>query len=244
MDEAVELALAQINRQSSPVNRQPYVVTPNPEIVQLCRGDERVRNAVNNAALVLPDGIGIIHAARILRRPIKNRIPGIDFGERLLAELATLGKSVYLLGAKPGSGDQPNVGSVPSVAEVAGVKLAERYPGLVIAGWRDGYFTDDRPVMDDIRAKKPDVLFACLGAPKQELWMAEHCAWSGAGLMIGLGGALDVWAGNATRAPGFMRRLGLEWLYRLIAQPSRIGRVIKLPLFLCAAVRARLTMDN
>ena len=179
-----------------------YVVTPNPEIVEVCREDSGARAAVNGADLVLPDGIGVIKGAAMLGTPLKE------------------GKSLYLLGAKPG------------VAEQAGAKLAAAHPGLRIAGTHDGYFKEDGPVVAAIRQSGADVVFVCLGAPKQEKWMAKNGAATGARLLCGLGGSLDVFAGVVERAPKFWTDHGLEWFYRLCKEPRRIGRMMKLPLFL------------
>ena len=204
-----------------------YVVTPNPEIVNAARADESYREVLNGAGLVLPDGIGVIKAAKILGRPLKERVPGIDFASGLLAQLSKRGGRLFLLGAKPG------------VAEQAAENLKARYPGLIICGTNDGYFKDDAPVVEKIRAAEPDVAFVCLGFPRQERWMAEFGPQTGAHLMIGLGGALDVFSGNTKRAPAVWQKLNLEWAYRLVHEPSRIGRMAKLPLFLVDAKKER-----
>lgn len=224
MDEAVDRALALMES-----GRGAYVVTPNPEIVQKCRKDPAVKDAVSGAALVLPDGIGIIYGARILKRPLKERVAGTDFAEKLMERMAKTGKRVFFLGAKPG------------VAELAAKKLAARYPGLVIAGTADGYFTDNGPVADIINASKPDFLIVGLGAPKQqESWMAAMRDKLSVGLMGGFGGSIDVWAGTVQRAPLKWQKAGFEWLYRLLKEPKRIKRQIKLPLFLFAVIRQRM----
>ncbi len=197
-----------------------YVATPNPEIVEICRENLAARQAVNGASLVLADGIGIIKGARILGTPLKARVPGIEFAAGLMARMAEKGLSLYLLGAKPG------------VAEAAGEKLTAKYPGLRIAGTRDGYFQEDGPVIEAIRESEADCVFVCLGAPKQELWMARHGEATGAHLLCGLGGSLDVFAGVVERAPKFWSDHGLEWFYRLCKDPRRAGRMMKLPLFL------------
>lgn len=204
-----------------------YVVTPNPEIVNLAREREEYRGLLNKASLVLPDGIGIIYAGKLLGTPLRERVPGIDFATGLMEKLAEKGISLYLLGAKPG------------VAQRAAERLRECYPGLVICGTGDGYFTDSTAVVEDLRRAKAQVVFVCLGAPKQEQWMAEYGPQSGASLMLGLGGALDVFSGDVQRAPEAWQKLGLEWCYRLLHQPSRIGRMAKLPLFLLTAMKAR-----
>ena len=204
------------------------VVTPNPEIVQRANKDPEFAEILSKADLVIPDGVGVIYAAKILGRPLKGRVPGIDFASGLMERVAGTGKRLFLLGAAPG------------VAEQAAVNLRAAYPGLVVCGTHDGYFKEDGPVADAIREARADMVFVCLGAPKQEKWIAANGAAAGARLYIGLGGAMDVFAGKVDRAPERFQKLGLEWLYRLMKEPSRIGRMAKLPLFLVSAVGARL----
>lgn len=218
MDEAVEIALGFMQER-----RACYACTPNPEIVMAAKGDAALRAALSGAELVLADGVGITKAAAMLGTPLKSRVPGIDFASNVISRLAQRGGSVYLLGAKP------------LVAEVAAEKLTQTYPGIVIAGTNDGYFTDDAPVIEKINAVSPDFLMVCLGSPKQELWMSANAGRLSCGLMAGLGGSLDVLAGNVQRAPETWRRLGLEWLYRVIKEPKRLGRVMKLPAFVLEA---------
>ena len=218
MDEAVEIALGFMQER-----RACYACTPNPEIVMAAKGDASLRAALSGAELVLADGVGITKAAAMLDTPLKSRVPGIDFASNVISRLAERGGSVYLLGAKP------------LVAEAAAEKLTQTYPGIVIAGTNDGYFTDDAPVIEKINAASPDFLMVCLGSPKQELWMSANAGRLSCGLMAGLGGSLDVLAGNVQRAPETWRRLGLEWLYRVIKEPKRLGRVMKLPAFVLEA---------
>ena len=215
MVEAVEKGMELIRSQGA-----DYVVTPNPEIVEVCRENPEAMRVVNGASLVLPDGIGVIKGAAMLGTPLKERTPGIEFADHLVGKMAQEGYSLYLLGAKPG------------VAALAGEKLQEKYPGLKIAGTHDGYFKEDGPIVEDIRKSGADVVFVCLGAPKQEFWMEKNGEATGAHLLCGLGGSLDVFAGTVERAPRFFREHGLEWFYRLCKEPRRIGRMMKLPLFL------------
>ena len=215
MDEAVARAVELLGEEGT-----HYVVTPNPEIVEVCRENLAAKIAVNEADLVLPDGIGVVKGAAMLGTPLKEKTPGIEFAGHLMGKMAEMGKSLYLLGAKPG------------VAEQAAARLAEQYPGLRIAGTHDGYFREDGPVIEAIRQSGADVVFVCLGAPKQELWMKKNGAATGAKLLCGLGGSLDVFAGVVERAPKFWSDHGLEWFYRLCKEPKRIGRMMKLPLFL------------
>ena len=215
MQEAVERAMELI--------REPgvhSVVTPNPEIVEVCRENPAAREAVNGADLVLPDGVGVIKGAAMLGTPLKEKTPGIEFAAHLMGKMAEEGLSLFLLGAKPG------------IAQQAAVRLAEQYPGLRIAGTHDGYFQEDAPVTQAIADSGADCVFVCLGAPRQELWIRENGPATGAHLLCGLGGSLDVFAGAVERAPRFWREHGLEWFYRLCKEPRRIGRMMKLPLFL------------
>lgn len=223
MDEAVGRAL-ELLEQDGP----HLVATPNPEIVQRAGRDPEYARILAGADLVVPDGVGVIHAAKILGTPLKERVPGIDLASRLIAHAAQTGKRLFLLGAEPG------------VAEQAAVNLRAAYPGLMVCGAHDGYFQQDGPVVDAIRTAKADIVFVCLGFPKQEKWIAAHGGETGARLLIGLGGALDVFSGKVERAPERFQKLGLEWLYRLVKEPSRIGRMAKLPLFLVSAAGARL----
>ena len=205
-----------------------YAVTPNPEFLLSTRKDPEFKQALLAADLVLADGVGVIYSAKILGRPLKGKVPGIDFAQRLLAWMAEHGKRLFLLGAKPG------------VAELAAANLKSSYPGLIVCGTHDGYFKEDAPVVEAIRSSAADVVFVCLGAPKQEFWMVRNGPATGAHLMIGLGGSLDVFAGVVERAPKAFQKLGLEWLYRLMKEPKRIGRMIKLPLVLWYAMGARI----
>ena len=197
-----------------------YAVTPNPEIVEVCRTDPEADRAVNNADLVLADGIGVIYGAKMLGTPLKGRVTGIGFAQGIMEQMAENGCSLFLLGAKPG------------VADKAARKLMEQYPGLRIAGTNAGYFKEDGPVVEEIRASGADVVFVCLGAPKQEKWMMANGEATGAHLLVGLGGCLDIFSGEVQRAPEIFQKTGMEWFYRLVTNPSRFGRMMKLPLFL------------
>ena len=224
MDEAVSRGMALMAEKKA-----AYVVTPNPEIVMLAREDPALLNAVRDAALVLPDGIGVVKGARILGTPLKEKIPGIDFATNLMAKMSESGQKLFLLGAKPG------------VAELAAAALQERFPGLVICGTNDGYFQDDAPVIEKINAVQPDLLLVCLGAPKQELWMQTNAFRLSVGLMAGLGGSLDVFSGVTERAPEIWQKLGLEWLHRLLKEPSRAKRMSNLPKFVFAVLGKRIS---
>ena len=205
-----------------------YAVTPNAEIAYEALRDESLRALLNEADLVLPDGAGVVLASKILKTPLQQKVAGVDFADGLLGMLAQNGKSVYLLGSKPG------------IAELAAEKMREKHPGLTICGMDDGYFKDEAPVIAAINEAKPDVLFVCLGAPKQELFMKRHQNDLSCRLMIGLGGSLDSFAGTVKRAPKWMIKANLEWLYRLYKEPKRFGRMLRLPKYLWAVVCRRI----
>lgn len=205
-----------------------YCVTPNAEMAYDALHDESFRQVLNGASLVLPDGAGVVLGAKILKTPLKEKVAGIEFAQNMLPVYEELGSRLYLLGSKPG------------VAEQAAVKMKEKHPGLIICGTADGYFKDEAAVVAAINAAAADVVYVCLGAPKQERFMAAHCHDLRARLLVGLGGTLDGIAGNVRRAPRWMIRLQLEWLYRLLREPRRIGRMMRLPKFVLAACRARM----
>lgn len=197
------------------------VYTPNSEIVMQGYRSEEMRDILNDAALLTADGIGVVYASKILKNPIEERCAGYDVACTLLEKMGNEGYSVYLFGSKPG------------VAELAAENIQRKYPGLIIAGCADGYFDDDKEkeIIADINLKTPDVLFVCLGAPKQEKWIYTHKNELNCKVCMGLGGSLDVFAGTVERAPEFYQKHGIEWLYRLIKQPKRFFRMLDLPKF-------------
>ena len=204
-------------------HRSAYMVTPNPEIVMAAWDHPELHDAICTADVVVPDGIGVVKAAKIIGTPLKERLPGIEIGEAILKYAAESGKSGFLLGAKPG------------VADAAAEKMRDMFPGLNVCGTNDGYFKEDGPVVEKINAVKPDFLMVCLGAPKQELWMAQNAPKLDVGLMAGLGGSLDVFAGTVMRAPKAWQKMNAEWLYRCIKEPWRFKRIARLPLFIIKA---------
>ena len=223
LSEAVDKALSLISE-----HRCAYMVTPNPEIVMAAWDDPKVSKAIENADLVIPDGVGVMQAARILGTPLREHMPGIDAATEIIKRLASRGGSVFLYGARPG------------VAEKAAEHMKQRFPGLVICGTNDGYGNDDGAVVSKINAAKPDFVMVCLGVPKQELWMAKHAAKLDAGLMAGLGGTIDVFSGQVKRAPLIWQKLKLEWLYRCFEEPKRFRKVKRIPQFIIKAWRKRL----
>lgn len=205
-----------------------YCVTPNAEMAYEALHDEAFCALLNGAAMVLPDGAGVILGAKILKTPLRQKVAGVEFARNLLPVLEEDGRRLFLFGSKPG------------IAEAAADNLKKEYPGLCICGTADGYFTDETEVVQTIRAAQPDAVFVCLGAPKQEYFMQAHKDELGARLLVGLGGTLDNFAGTVRRAPRWMIRLQLEWLYRLVKEPRRIGRMMRLPKYVFAALKKRM----
>ncbi len=219
MDQAVEWALSLIEE-----HRGAYVCTPNPEIVWDCRRDKALATAIAGADMVLPDGVGVVWASRVLGCPVPERVTGYDF---LLALLARFQGRLFLLGGKPG------------VAAAAAAAIEKQFPQLTVCGVMDGYgdVQAQRRAVEDMT---PDLVLVCLGSPRQELWMRENAGRLPVGLMAGLGGCLDVLSGRAKRAPERWIRLNLEWLYRLLRDPRRLTRQIRLPLFALAVLARRI----
>lgn len=203
------------------------VFTPNPEIIMVAKDDAVFRSILNSAELCTADGIGVVYAAKILKTPVPERVAGFDLTCELLKRLSQSGEGVFLFGAKP------------TVAEIAKANMEKKYQGLNIVGTRNGYFKpeDESEIVNEINESGAKLLLVCLGAPKQEKWIAAHRNELKVNLCMGVGGTLDVFAGTAKRAPKIFIKLNLEWLYRLLKQPSRIGRFAALPKFMWAVLR-------
>ena len=200
------------------------VFTPNSEIVQLCLEQNEFYNTINSASLIIPDGIGVVKASHILGTPLKEKVAGVELGERALEYCSRSGDGVFFLGSKPG------------VAQEAAAAMTKKYPGLQICGLHDGYFKkegeENDAVIREIAASGAKLLFVCLGVPAQEKWICTNRDRLGdVKVAMALGGSLDVYSGNVKRAPRIFIRLGLEWFYRLLKEPKRIGRMMKLPKF-------------
>jgi N-acetylglucosaminyldiphosphoundecaprenol N-acetyl-beta-D-mannosaminyltransferase len=210
------------------------VVTPNPEFVMAARRDPAFRAILNSAALAVPDGVGLLWAARLLGEPLRTTVPGVALVEALAPRAAALGQRWFLLGARAG------------VAAEAGRRLAARHPGLTIAGTLAGEPgpAGDAAALAALRAAAPvNLLLVAYGAPRQEAWLARNLAASGVPVGIGVGGTFDFLAGVSRRPPGWVQRAGFGWLFRLVNEPWRWRRQLALPQFaglvLAAALRRR-----
>lgn len=201
--------------------RPHLVVTLNAEMVMLANRDVLFQQILERADLVVPDGVGVVWASRVLGCPVPEKIPGVELAADLMADAETHGWRVFLLGG---------AGSVVQNAEKA---LLEKHPRLQIVGRQDGYFSRDEhgSVVDRIRQSRADLLLVALGVPRQEKWAAANLAKLEVPVAVGVGGTFDIWSGSSVRAPRWMQRAGLEWLFRLLREPRRIGRMAVLPQF-------------
>ena len=210
------------------------VFTPNAEIAQACAKSEETMRIVSSADMLLPDGAGVLKAAEILGTPLKEKVAGVEYGENIVRLCAEKGYSLYILGGKPG------------VAEKAAENLQNKYSELKIAGCRDGYFDKSfdgsESTVNAINESGADVLFVCLGVPAQEKWAYENKSRLSAKIIACLGGSVDIYAGTAKRAPKLFISLRLEWLWRLIKQPSRIGRMMALPKYISETKKYKRTL--
>ncbi len=207
--------------------RQTHVVTLNAEMILAAERAAEAEEALGSADIYVSDGVGLTWAARMMRQDSIHRYPGIDLVYDLMSKLAQSEGNVYLLGAEPG------------VAEEAGRRLCDDLPGLRVVGTRDGYFdeTSEEQVVSNIMAAKPDLLLVGMGFPKQERFIAAHRAELHTPVMVGVGGALEVFAGRRSRAPRWMRGTGLEWAWRSMQDLSRLKRLGLLPRFIFLVLR-------
>lgn len=207
---------------------QTFLVTANPEIVMYGEEHPTYKNTLQSADVIIPDGIGIVLAAKMLRRPLQERLAGFDLMQHLLELAATKGYTIYCLGAKQ------------SVIEQAIAHIAANHEHIHIAGYHHGYIDlDDEGIIEDIKATQPDIIFVGLGFPKQEQWIERYRNTYHKGLFIGVGGSFDVLAGEVKRAPKIWRNMNAEWLYRLFRYPSRWRRMLMLPKFLLRILRKK-----
>lgn len=211
------------------------IYTPNTEIVMEGRKDPELVKLINSGDMVVPDGIGLVIGSKLRGHPLPERVTGYDLSMELLNIGEQKGYSVFFLGGKPGVGER------------AAENVKETHPKLKIAGVHHGYFKgthtgeeghpEEKSVLEMIRKSGADILFVGFGFPKQEIWIDKYADRTGAKLLIGNGGVIDVLAGETKRAPDIFIKLHLEWFYRLLKNPSRWKRQLAIPKFLYYIIR-------
>ncbi len=210
------------------------IYTPNTEIVMAAKKDHKLKDLINKGDLVIPDGIGLIYGSRIKKKPLKERVTGFDTSMKLLEIANANSYSLYLLGGKDG------------VARDAAENISLKYPNIKVVGYHHGYFkgshlglkgqADEERILKEINQKSPDIIFVGFGFPKQEMWIDANRFQLKSKIIIGNGGVMDILSGNSSRAPEIFIKLGLEWFYRLLQDPSRIKRQIVLPKFILQVI--------
>ena len=205
------------------------IVTPNPEGVMQSRRNEFFEFALKTVHLRLADGIGIVLASKVINNPLPERVRGVDTIFNLFDRLDAKGRdfTAYFLGGKPG------------VAEKAKTRMEEKYPHLKVVGLHHGFFdrhsSEEQEIIMDINKLRPDILLVCMGMPRAEIWASRN-RWLDTRLTLCLGGTLDIMSGEVLLAPAFVRKIGMEWLYRLIREPSRLKRQLDIPRFIWAVL--------
>mgnify|MGYP003871122889 CR=1 FL=1 len=210
-----------------------YVVAINPEKVYAVRQNTFLQNFLANASLLVPDGIGLVGALRLLYGDKVHRGPGADLMQEICAKAPERGYRIFVYGGEE------------KVNHEAVEKLHQRHPGLQIVGRANGYVPQEKmpDLINQINDSQADILFVALGSPKQEEWIHQHISELNVKVCQGIGGTLDTIVGNVARAPNVFQRCHLEWFYRLLKQPSRIKRQAKLPLFVLQVIGAKCTME-
>ncbi len=206
------------------------IYTPNTEIVMAAKDDQRLKELLNRADLVIPDGIGLIYGSKIKKKPLKERVTGFDTSMKLLNIANENSYSIFLLGGKDG------------VSKIAAENIKKDYPNIQIAGYQHGYFKgshlglvdteEEKEILNTINKLNPDIIFVGLGFPMQEKWIDANKDILNSRVIIGNGGVMDILAGNSKRAPEIYQKFGLEWFYRLMQNPSRIKRQLVIPKFM------------
>ncbi|WP_409302913.1 WecB/TagA/CpsF family glycosyltransferase [Peribacillus sp. SCS-155] len=210
-------------------NRQKrFIVTANPEIVEYANNHPEYKDILDQADVIAPDGIGIIIASKMIKQPLQERVAGFDIMHDMFEIANEKGLKVYMLGAEK------------SVIEKAAENVKRQYPSLRLVGYHHGFIDiNEREIAERIAQLKPDIILTALGFPRQEQWIHKYISIFPKGLFMGVGGSFDILAGKLNRAPVIWQKLNLEWLYRLIKQPSRWRRMLVLPLFILHVAKGR-----
>lgn len=211
-------------------NKKTYVVTANAEIVMYAKENVSYFNIITKADYIVPDGIGVVKGAQILKKEIKERVPGIELMVDLLKIANKFNQKVYFYGAKN------------EVIEKMIKRIKSDYPNINIVGYSNGYINDaDNKITDEIINLEPDYIFVAKGAPLQDEWINKVIQKTDKGLFMGVGGSFDVLAGEVKRAPEIWQKLNLEWLYRIAGDPKRWKRSMALPKFVIEVLKLRIS---
>ncbi len=223
--EAVDRVVSYLNG-----NGKSMIFTPNPEMVMEARKNKEFMEILNSSTMNVPDGIGIVYGSKFTQNPIKERVAGYDLMLGVFDKMKDMGKTAYFFGGAPG------------IADRAKAAIEERFPGLKVVGTANGYFDKEREkeIIAEINRLKPDLLLVGIGFPKQEKWIYDHIRELNIKAAAGVGGSFDGWCGNVPRAPKFFIDHNIEWFYRLMKQPSRIGRMMQLPLFMLVVIKNKI----
>lgn len=206
-------------------SRSVHVVSGNPEVLYTGLRNERLKQEfLREDTLIIPDGAGVVLALKWRGKNVQ-KVAGIELADELLLTAEKTGKSVFLLGA------------TEKVNQLATKRVEKHYPNLSVKGSIDGFYFNEKQVVETIKEAKPDILFVAMGCPRQEEFILKYREELKVPVMMGVGGTFDVWAGNIKRAPEWMIKLSLEWLYRLWCQPQRIGRYKSIFAFMCLSKR-------
>lgn len=229
LNEALGLVLLYLEE-----NEKKIIFTPNPEFIMNALTDSQFKKILNESNLNIPDGIGVVIGAKILGYNLKDRVAGFDLVQKIFSRIKNTDKTVYFLGASE------------ETVILAKEMMEKKYKGLKIVGTHNGYFKDEEGniIIDEINKLSPDLLLVGLGSPRQEKWIYNNKDKINVKVMIGVGGSFDVMSGNVKRAPKIFIKLNLEWFYRLITQPTRFKRMLKLPLFIIEVLKYKIKGDK
>lgn len=206
------------------------IISANPEVLYSGFNNELLyENFKSENSFIIPDGVGTIVASKLIKNPVKEKIAGVDFMQAIIGKCEEENRSIYLLGA------------TEEVLQGCLSKIKEKYPKINISGYRNGFFReeDEKNIVQDIIQSKPYAVFIAMGCPKQEKFIIDYMDFIPSKIFMGVGGSFDVISGNVNRAPRWMIKLGLEWLYRIIKDPVRIRRLSSIPKFLWLVFKNR-----
>ncbi len=229
LNEALSLVLLYLDGED-----KKMIFTPNPEFVINALEDKEFMDILNKSSLNIPDGIGIVIGGKILGYNIKERVAGFDLVQKIFSKIKNTDKTVYFLGASE------------ETVNLAKNMMEEKYRKLKIVGTHNGYFNEEEEklIIDEINNLRPDLLLVGFGSPRQEKWIYNNKDILNVKVMMGIGGSFDVMSGNIKRAPKIFIKLNLEWFYRLITQPTRFKRMLKLPLFIIKVLKYKIKGDK